>query len=124
LIRYEITDRFVRQPDAAAHGHLRATVAGRADDVLRWDATEIHPLVVRSVLVKTAAADDYQVRQTRRGIELDVLASAPLDLDALRGDLVRALAAAGLPDAEVRARCVPALERHSDTGKLRRFIPL
>jgi len=124
LIRYEITDRFVRQPDAAAHGHLRATVAGRADDVLRWDTTEIHPLVVRSVLVKTAAADDYQVRQTRRGIELDVLASAPLDLDALRGDLVRALAAAGLPDAEVLARCVPALERHTDTGKLRRFIPL
>ena len=124
LIRYEITDRFVRQPDAAGHGHLRATLDGRSDDVLRWGAAEIHPLVVRSVLVKTPAADDYQVRQTARGIVISVLASEALDLDGLRGELVRALTTAGLPDPEVVARCVPALERQADTGKLRRFVPL
>jgi phenylacetate-coenzyme A ligase PaaK-like adenylate-forming protein len=122
LIRYEISDRFLRQPDAAGHGHLRATVEGRADDVLRFGSVEIHPLVIRSVLVKTAEADDYRVRQTRRGIEIDVLASEPLDLERLHDELALALAAAGLPEPEVVARCVPALERQPDTGKLRRFI--
>jgi phenylacetate-coenzyme A ligase PaaK-like adenylate-forming protein len=123
LIRYEIRDRFVRHPDAAEHGHLRATVAGRADDVLRFGTVDVHPLVIRAVLVKTPAVSDYQVRQTARGVELCALAYEPLDLERLRGELVEALAAAGLPGAEVIARRVPSLERHADTGKLRRVIP-
>jgi phenylacetate-coenzyme A ligase PaaK-like adenylate-forming protein len=124
LIRYEITDRFVRAPAAQDHGHLRARVEGRADDVLRWGETEVHPLVIRSVLVKTPAAQDYQVRQTPAGIELAVLASEPLDLDGLRRELGSALAAAGLRSAEVVTRSVRAFERNPETGKLRRFIPL
>ena len=124
LIRYEITDRFVRAPAAKDHGHLRARVEGRADDVLRWGETEVHPLVIRSVLVKTPAAQDYQVRQTPAGIELAVLASEPLDLDGLRRELGSALAAAGLRSAEVVTRSVRAFERNPETGKLRRFIPL
>ena len=32
LIRYELTDRLTRHPAGAGHGHLRATVDGRADD--------------------------------------------------------------------------------------------
>jgi phenylacetate-CoA ligase len=122
LIRYEISDRFVRQPDVPAHGHLRATVDGRADDVLHFGATAIHPLVIRSVLVKTPAVTDYQVRQTARGVALRVLADEPLDLERLRRELRAALGAAGLADPEVVAEVVPALERHGDTGKLRRFV--
>jgi uncharacterized protein (DUF2252 family) len=63
------------------------------------------------------------VRQIARGIDLCVLAEAPHDLKRLCHELVSALSDAGLPDAEVVARCVPALERYGDTGKLRRFIP-
>jgi phenylacetate-CoA ligase len=114
----------VRAPAAKDHGHLRARVVGRADDVLRWGETEVHPLVIRSVLVKTPAAQDYQVRQTPAGIELAVLASEPLDLDGLRRELGSALAAAGLRSAEVVTRSVRAFERNPETGKLRRFIPL
>jgi phenylacetate-coenzyme A ligase PaaK-like adenylate-forming protein len=122
LIRYEITDRFVRHADAADHGHLRATVEGRSDDVLRWPSAEVHPLVVRSVLVKQPAVTDYQVRQTERGLVLDVLAVDAVDLDAVCALLRRALADAGLRDAEVDARRVDALERHPETGKVRRFL--
>jgi phenylacetate-coenzyme A ligase PaaK-like adenylate-forming protein len=122
LIRYEIGDRFVRQPDSPDHGHLRASVEGRADEVLRFGTLEIHPLVIRSVLVKTPEVSDYQVRQTARGIEVWAQAEAALEIDPLRRALISSLAAAGLGDAEVVVRAVPVLERHGDTGKLRRFI--
>jgi len=124
LIRYEISDRFVRAPDAAEHGHLRATVEGRNDDVLRWGATEAHPLVVRGVLVKEPGVTDYQVRQTARGIDLTVLTIGAVDLDAITRALRAALAGVGLPGPEVVVRAVPALERHPETGKVRRFLPL
>lgn len=32
LSRYELTDRFVAQPPAPDHGHLRAAVEGRSDE--------------------------------------------------------------------------------------------
>jgi phenylacetate-coenzyme A ligase PaaK-like adenylate-forming protein len=124
LIRYEICDRFVRQPDAAEHGHLRATVEGRNDDGLRWGEVEVHPLVVRGVLVKEPGVTDYQVRQTACGMDLAVLASAAIDREAIAAALRAALAAAGLRDPEVVVRAVPALERHPETGKVRRFLSL
>ena len=122
LIRYEIGDRFVRLPDSPDHGHLRARVEGRADEVLRFGKLEIHPFVIRSVLVKTPEVSDYQVRQTLRGIEVTAQAEAALEIEPLRRALISSLAAAGLRDAEVVVRAVPVLERHEDTGKLRRFI--
>jgi phenylacetate-coenzyme A ligase PaaK-like adenylate-forming protein len=122
LIRYEIGDRFVRQPDAQGHGYLCARVEGRADEVLRFGKVEIHPLVIRSVLVKTPEVSDYQVRQTARGIELTAQAEVALETEPLRLELIASLASAGLHDPEVEVRAVPALERHGDTGKLRRFI--
>ena len=122
LVRYEIGDRFVRQPDSPDHGHLRAAVEGRNDDGLRWGGIEVHPLVVRGVMVKEPRVTDYQVRQTARGVDLAVLATEPFALDALCTSLRAALSAAGLDDAEVTARHVAALERHPETGKVRRFI--
>jgi phenylacetate-coenzyme A ligase PaaK-like adenylate-forming protein len=123
LIRYELADSFTRQPDAAGHGHLRATVQGRSDEVLRYGSLDIHPLTVRSVLLKTAEISDYQVRQTSGGIDVSVQADAPPDLDRLSVLLRSTLARAGLPDPDVTVRVVTDLERHSQTGKLRRFIP-
>ena len=124
LIRYELTDSFVRQPDAAEHGHLRACVEGRTEDPLRYDDVELHPHAIRSVLVATAAVLDYQVHQTRRGIEVDALASGVLDVADLRTRLTSALASAGLREPEVDVRVVDELDRNAATGKLRRFLPL
>ncbi len=124
LIRYELTDSFVRQPDAAEHGHLRAKVRGRADEVLHYEGVDIHPHVVRSVLVKAPEILDYQVRQTARGMDVDALSVVPVDRDRLADQLVAALAEAGLHDPVVTVRIVDHLERLPDTGKLRRFVPL
>jgi phenylacetate-CoA ligase len=124
LIRYEMTDAFVRQPDSPGSGHLRATVEGRADDMLRWEGIDVHPLVIRAVMVKAPEVVDYQVLQTRRGIDVVAMAPPALDVDRLQEHLASALDAAGLVCPEVTVRAVPALERHPETGKLRRFVPL
>ena len=124
LIRYELTDSFIRQGDAADHGYLRARVQGRNDDVLHYGTVDVHPIVIRSVMVKTPEVIDYQVRQTRCGIDVFVVTSDRSHLDRLTDRLARALVAGGLRSPEVIVHAVDQLDRHPVTGKLRRFIPL
>lgn len=122
LIRYELADVFTRMPDGD-HGHLRAIVAGRSDEVLRYGALELHPHLLRSVLLQVPEIADYQIHQRPRGVDVRVVAH-DLDVRPLRAALVGALESAGLEDPEVRVAAVPDLERNGETGKLRRLIPL
>jgi phenylacetate-CoA ligase len=124
LIRYELNDVFVRQPDAAVHGYLRARVQGRSDDVLRYTDAEVHPIVIRSVMVKSPAVVDYQVHQTPSGINVFAVATNSLDVDDLAVQLRRALSNAGLGGADVAVQRVDGLERQAASGKLRRFVPI
>ncbi|GIW39517.1 MAG: coenzyme F390 synthetase [Candidatus Binatia bacterium] len=123
LIRYEITDRFVRHPDSP-EGYLRASVEGRADEVFRYGSVEIHPIVVRTVMVKTPAVSEYRVHQTPRGIDMEVVASESLDTETLAANLCASLRDAGLRDPLATVRCVEGIERNPLTGKVRRFVPL
>jgi phenylacetate-coenzyme A ligase PaaK-like adenylate-forming protein len=124
LIRYQLGDSFTRQPDSTKDGHMRVTVEGRSDDVLRYAGADLHPLVLRSVLLGVADISDYQIRQTPRGVDVTVQTDHELNLDDLRARLRRAMETAGLPDPEVRLAAVSALHRHAETGKLRRVAPL
>jgi phenylacetate-coenzyme A ligase PaaK-like adenylate-forming protein len=124
LIRYELTDRFVRHPDASEHGHLRAVVEGRSDDLFRYGDVLLHPHVIRSVMVREASVREYQVRQVERGVEVDAVVAGELDQRELERALRKAIAAAGLDEAHVQVRTVDAVPRHPETGKTRRFIPL
>ncbi len=124
IIRYELTDTFVRQPDAPDHGYLRALVQGRNDDVLHYDAGDIHPIAIRSVMVKTPQVIDYQVRQTRCGIDVFAITTDGLSPDGLSDRLRSALADGGLRTPDVNVQPVDSLDRHPVTGKLRRFVPL
>jgi phenylacetate-coenzyme A ligase PaaK-like adenylate-forming protein len=124
LIRYEIGDSFVRRAPAPDHGHLRAIAQGRSDEVLRYDRVEIHPLVIRSVLVTDPAVLDYQVRQTRRGVEIIALAAGAVDVGDLGRRIASGLGAAGLADPEVTVRTASALDRDPKSGKIRRVIPV
>ncbi|HEY6309847.1 MAG TPA: hypothetical protein VIY52_03440 [Streptosporangiaceae bacterium] len=124
LIRYELTDRFTRHPADPGSGYLRAVVEGRADDTFRYGAIAVDPLVIRTVMVRTPAALEYQVRQTSQGIDIAVVAGAELDRTALAAALAHSLRTAGLADPLVHLRQVPDIARHPETGKARRFIPL
>ena len=124
LIRYELTDRFTEVTGPWPDGHLRAIVDGRNDDVLSFGDLDIHPLTIRSILVKAAGVTEYQARQRANGI--DVLAVAPegLDVDALASELRHALELLGLRDAFVGVEVVERITRDPLTGKARRFVPM
>jgi len=124
LIRYELTDTFIRQPDAAEHGYLRARAQGRSDEVLHYDTADIHPITIRSVMVNTPHVSDYQIYQTRCGIDVFAVTTDEPQLDGLANRLRQALSDSGLGCPEVTVRPVERLDRHPVTGKLRRFIPL
>jgi phenylacetate-coenzyme A ligase PaaK-like adenylate-forming protein len=128
LIRYELTDVLIAQPPAAGQHYLRARVRGRADETFRYGTgagvVELHPHVVRSVLVQDADVLEYQVRQTPTGIDVLVVGGPCLVTGALADRLTAALAAAGLVDARVRIHGLDRLPRHPVTGKLPRFVPL
>jgi phenylacetate-coenzyme A ligase PaaK-like adenylate-forming protein len=124
LIRYELTDSFVQQPDAPDHGHLRAKVRGRADEVLHYQGADIHPHVVRSVLVRCPEILDYEVRQTLQGMDVQALAVVPFDPGTVAQWLVQALTEAGLDNPVISVSTVDHLQRNPETGKLRRFVPL
>ena len=121
LIRYELSDRFIRHP-AAGDPYLHAAVEGRADDAFQFGAVTIDPLMIRTVMVKTPNAVEYQVRQTDRGIDVAVVADGALDHAALTSALEHSLRAAGLDDPCVRVHGVAVIARHPQTGKTRRFI--
>ena len=123
LIRYELNDSFTRQPDAAAYGHLRVTIQGRADDILRYGQAEIHPLALQWILLDQPDVLDYQVRQTARGLAVQVVLQRGTSLEGLREQLSAALTRAGLADPEVTVDPVATLPRNPETGKLRRVIP-
>jgi len=127
LIRYELGDSFTRQPDSTDHGHVQATVQGRADEILHYASVDVHPLSVRSILLGTAEISDYQVCQTARGIHVRVQADprgALPDFGPLCAALRCTLTHVGLHNPEVTVNAVATLERHAQTGKLRRFIPV
>jgi phenylacetate-coenzyme A ligase PaaK-like adenylate-forming protein len=123
LIRYELEDRFVVQPDSGT-GHLRVTVEGRADDTFVYGALSVHPSVLRTVLVQTPQVIEYQVGQRRRGARVAVVASPGLDRRLLTGRLAAALEAAGLARPDVAVDVVDAVDRDPQTGKARRFVAL
>ncbi len=104
---------------------LIKTVKGRSDDTFVYAGDiHIHPLVFRTPLGQNRHIEQYQVHQTQTGAWIGVIATGPVDVPALNQELVEALSKAGLTHAEIEIKVVDTLERHKETGKLRRFIPL
>jgi phenylacetate-coenzyme A ligase PaaK-like adenylate-forming protein len=124
LIRYELADSFVHEPSAGGPGHLLARAHGRADEVFHYQAGDLHPHVIRSVMLRSPEVADYQVRQTLTGIEADIIAAGGASTEALRRRLMEALAQGGLSRPDVTVRIAGDLPRCAGSGKLRRFIPL
>ena len=124
LIRYELADSFVYEPSAGGPGLLLARAHGRADEVFHYQAGDLHPHVIRSIMLRSPEVADYQVRQTLTGIEADIIAAGGASAEALRRRLMEALAQGGLSRPDVTVRIAGDLPRCAGSGKLRRFIPL
>lgn len=128
LIRYRIDDRVVQHPAAPGHGHFRGVVEGRASDVLNFGAVAVHPLVIASPVEQAAGIVDFQVRQTPRGVDIDVVPAGIAAADAATGPLAalvtERLRRAGLTDPAVTVTAVTATRRDPRTGKAALFVPL
>jgi hypothetical protein len=65
-----------------------------------------------------------QVRQIPRGLDVAIVSTGELPAEALTAQLATALRTLGIHDPEVVVHPVAAIERHPQTGKTRRFIPI
>ena len=121
LIRYRMDDAMTQQAPLPGIGHVRATVQGRADEVIRLGDRDVHPHAVRSVLLRTAEVSEYQVRSAGRVLQVDLVLAGPVDTEDIARELAASMEAAGVPDIDVRVRVVVAVERDPRSGKARRF---
>ncbi len=122
LIRYRLDDSMTQQPSLPGNGHQRATVEGRADEVVRFGHRQIHPIAIRSVLTHHAAATEYQVHTTPNSMHVAVAASGPLDIARIVDELTCSVAAAGAAGVTVTVTPTGQLCRDPRTGKLPRFV--
>ncbi len=126
IIRYAMNDVIDYLPQSCACGcrfRLIDSVAGRADDAFTYGDVSVAPIVFRHVLGRFPSVTEYQVRQTERGANVDVVGESS-DEHAIAAGLVEGLLAAGLPDPDVTLAYVSRIARNPGTGKLRRFVPL
>jgi len=124
LVRYELTDRFTSPHATPAGGWPRASIEGRADDVFRYGGVAVHPHVIRSALSGDGAVREYQVRQTKHGVDVDCVTGGRLDTAVLAARLADGLRQAGLTQPEVNITIAEAIPRDPKTGKVRRFLPV
>jgi phenylacetate-CoA ligase len=124
LIRYELTDRFIAEPTIPAHGHLRATVEGRADTSFRYGDIEVSPFAIGCAFAIAPAVREYQVWQTARGLDVLIVSDRETQTETLAAQLKTTLNTLGIPNPVVTVRAVAAIDRHPVTGKTRRFVPL
>jgi phenylacetate-CoA ligase len=125
FIRYDLGDEVSWLAGVCDCGSAFARVAdvgGRRDDDFRYGTASIPASVFRHVLGTDPRVSEYQVHQTVRGA--DVLVVGNPDADALASAVATALSRHGLVDAEITVRAVERLQRHTSTGKLKRFVPL
>jgi phenylacetate-CoA ligase len=124
LVRYELTDRFTSPHATPTDGWPRASIEGRADDTFRYGSAAVHPHVIRSALSGDGAVREYQVRQTKDGVDVDCVTGGRLDTAVLAARLADGLRQAGLTQPEVNITVAEAIPRDPKTGKVRRFLPL
>jgi phenylacetate-coenzyme A ligase PaaK-like adenylate-forming protein len=124
LIRYELTDRFARYPALEGRGYLRAEVSGRAEDVFRYGAVEIHPIVIDTIMMKIPSITEYQVRQTHFGVDVDVVVHGQIEPGALAATIESGLRQSGVGKATATVGVVDEIPSHPETGKTRRFVAL
>jgi phenylacetate-coenzyme A ligase PaaK-like adenylate-forming protein len=127
LIRYEMTDEVTLVGEPCPCGspfRLVADVHGRADDWFEYaSGARVHPHGIRSVLTKTPDINEYQVRQTVQGVDVDVRVAGHLDTSDLARRITASLEQSGVDHPVVRVRVVDEIARVG-IGKLKRFVPL
>ena len=80
--------------------------------------------MIRSTLAQVSAIVEYQVLQTANGVEVLLRTSEEIDAPALAAKLTTVLGRLGLRNASPAITLVDHIERHPQSGKIKRFVPL
>jgi phenylacetate-coenzyme A ligase PaaK-like adenylate-forming protein len=128
LIRYELADRFTvldRACPCGSQHRLVGDVQGRLDDAFTYaGGVRVHPYVLWSALGRSPAIAEYQVRQTPRGVGVEIRATGPVDTRPIAREIAAHLERLGVAQPDVTVRFGDGFDRHAVSGKLRRFVPL
>jgi phenylacetate-CoA ligase len=136
LIRYEITDEVTEatidptSQDTSLHppgpwtGRWIHPPLGRNDDWFTYGTTVVHPNIFRSQLAAVPAIAEYQVTQTTQGAHLAVVTTDHIDAERLGAVIAAEVQRVGVDNPTIQIEPVDAIERHADSGKLRRFVRL
>jgi phenylacetate-coenzyme A ligase PaaK-like adenylate-forming protein len=128
IIRYRVDDAPTYLPGENPGpwtGTRIAPIEGRAYAPLEWPggvSIDVHGFSL--VLRELPALLEFQVRQTPRGIDVDLVLDRDTDLEGPRAEIARQLAASGLDDPQVTLQRVDAVPRNPHTGKIQMFVPL
>lgn len=121
LIRYRLDDQMTAVAGETGSAHQHATLSGRTDDYLVFDGVVVHPLTIRSAVLRHSAVAEYQVTSSPKALHIDVATTDAAVLATLEGDIAAALRDAGAGDVAVTCARVEHLERDSSSGKVRLF---
>lgn len=128
LFRYEIDDRVTFLKESCACGssfQLVQSIKGRNDDSFSYaNNICIVPEVFENLIFPQADVDEYQVFQTEQGAVVWLIASNTIDTRKMEKNLVAAYEQLGIQNPRIEVKIVSQLKRHSETGKLKRFVRL
>ena len=127
LIRYEITDRILfldKVCDCGVKHQLIAEPQSRFEfDFVYQDRIFVHHVTFVSPLLHDRHIQEYQIFQTKSGIDIKMVTTGSVAKDRLRQILVERLEILGLSNPEVNFIEVPKFE-YPPSGKLKRFVAL
>jgi phenylacetate-CoA ligase len=127
LIRYEITDRIMfldKQCDCGVNHQLIAEPQSRIEfDFVYEGDIFIHHVTFVSPLLHDKNIREYQIIQTERGVDINILTTGSVDIKKLREIIVDRLKVLGLKEPVVNFIHVEAFV-YPFSGKLKRFVAL
>lgn len=128
LIRYEIDDQIIFSEEDCPCGskfRLIRNVTGRMDDDFIYEkGLIISTEDFESVLYAIPQIEEYQIFQTKEGADIHVIAHGSINIKTIQQQLERTFQKRGFLNPILHVEAVNKLQRHPETGKLRRFVPL
>ena len=130
LIRYALDDRIMLSPHSCPCGsslQLIHDVAGRIDDDFQFRDVLIDTHHYNTIMYIHPSIQEYQIFQTLNGVRIifsgDPSKPSASPLATVIAQVKEMMHNHGVPNADVQAE-VGRVQRHPQTGKLRRFVPL
>jgi phenylacetate-coenzyme A ligase PaaK-like adenylate-forming protein len=129
LFRYELDDRIIILDEPCPCGssfRLVQSIQGRSDESFAYANNKIViPEVFENIIFPEPGISEYQVIQTTSGAIVNLVATdLALDITSLHRKLIDAYHQLGFKRPQIKVKIVKQLNRHPETGKLKRFIRL